>query len=386
MEILYITKTSPLSDGGGGEERARQVTSGLASRGHSVTILSGKTDPELSKWSTFDGCEVRHVGCVPSPLFRFPKLSFYASRYLFALTSLPVLLWILVNRDIDVVSENMTPYPSLSIVLAKLTGTPIVAVQHEFYDRSCYRTYDPVTATIQLVVQNILRVGNYAKIIVPTTHVANQLTEYGVAQSQLVVVHNGVDAERYEQTNLDRDTDALITVGRLSKRKGQDLLLKAFQEIQAKAPATHLHILGKGPARGDLESLAKRLDIEDSITFHGYVDGERKVELLNRSGIFVFASRQEGFGLVLLEAMAAGLPVVATSLPVYEDFFKDRMHGRLLQSKDSSVFASATLEILADKERTKHMRAANRQAAKQFSWDATIEKTERVLREVTDTV
>lgn len=384
MEVLYITKTSLLSDGGGGEERARQVTSGLASRGHNVTVLCGKTDRELQRWMVNGSCEFRHVNCIPSFLFRFSTLSFYATRYLFALVSPPVLLWVASRNDFDVLVENMTPYPSLSIVVAKLTRTPIVAVQHEFYDRSCYQTYDPVTATIQLLVQNILHFGNYAAVIVPTTHVADQLADYGVDASRIVVVLNGVNAEKYHLSDVDRDRTSLLTIERLSKRKGQDTILRAFQHVHEQAPETHLHILGKGPAREDLEELSRRLDISDAMTFHGYVDTDRKVRLMNESALFVFVSRQEGFGLVLLEAMAAGLPVVATKLPVYEDFFTNEKHGRLVLEQNPQKLANSIADLLQNKEEMKNIRSANVQTAQNFSWQTTIEHIEEVLHRMAD--
>lgn len=385
MNVLYVTKTSLLSDGGGGEERARQVTNGLASRGHDVTILCGKTDQGLQKWMTINGCEIRHVSCIPPQLFRFPKVSFYATRYLFILASLPVLLWLLLRRDVDVIIENMTPYPSLSILVAKLTGTSIVALQHEFYDCSCYRTYDPVTATLQLLVQNILRIGNYNAVIAPTTHVARELADYGVNSSKIVVVPNGVNADEYHLTDVTSDPYSLIMVGRLSKRKGQDTILKAFQTVHNQVSETHLHILGKGPARKELEKLTESLEIEEAVTFHGYVDSKRKIELMNEAGLFVFASKQEGFGLVLLEAMAAGLPIVARKLPVYDDFFEDGTNGRLVKSQSSITFSEAILEMLDERDQLLRMSSVNRGRVSDFTWDSTIEETEIVLEQTIET-
>lgn len=384
MDILYITKTSPLADGGGGEERARHVTSGLASRGHDVTVLCGKTDPDLEKWVTHDECTFRHVKSALSFIFYFPTLSFYATRYLFALTSFPVLLWLLMKQDFDVIIENMTPYPSLSTFAANSFGVPIVAVQHEFYDRSCYQTYDPVTATIQVLVQNLLRLGNYAAVITPTTYVAERLDEYGVNGSQLVIVPNGVDVDKYQLPDINRNKNALITIGRLSKRKGQDTTLRAFQKVHRQIPEAHLHILGKGPAREDLEELALQLNIFDAVTFHGYASTRQKVRLMNESGLFIFASRQEGFGLVLLEAMAAGLPIVARKLPVYEDFFIQGEHGRLVSNQDPQRLADATVELLEDEQKMMDIQSTNTQAAQNFSWTTSVKRTEAVLSDVTN--
>lgn len=382
MDILYITKTSILSDGGGGEKRARQVTDGLASRCHEVTVLCGATDPDLPKWTSDSGCKIRHVSCVPVSLFRSPKVSFYATRYLFAIFSVPVLFWLLLTRDFDVIVENMTPYPSLAILGSKMMGIPIVAVQHEFYDRSCYRTYDLLTATIQLVVQNFLRVGTYTAVIVPTSYVSSKLADYGVDESRIVVIPNGVDADRYRLTGVERDPESIITVGRLSKRKGQDTILEAFREMHERNPDVELHVLGDGPARSELEEYAATLKITDAVTFHGYVESEDKIELMNRAGIFVFASRQEGFGLVLLEAMASGLPVIATKLPVYDDFFQQDTNGRLLETRDPELFAREVIELLNEPDRISNICTKNHERAAEFSWESTVEKTDKLLRQI----
>ncbi|UTF54801.1 glycosyltransferase family 4 protein [Natronosalvus rutilus] len=383
MNLLYITKTSPLGDAGGGEKRAHEVMSGLAERGHDIVLLCGKTDPELPKRTTVDGYDVRHVTCIPSLFFRFPTASFYATRYLFAFLSIPVLAWMLLRNEFDAVIENMTPYPTLTVIFAKLARVPIFAIQHEFYDRSCYRTYDPITATIQLLVQNILRVFSYTAIIVPTSHIAKKLEQYGIPRSRIVVIPNGVDVEGYQMSDVEHRPQELVTVGRLSKRKGQHFLLESFEDVLTEYPKAHLHIVGKGPAMDSLMRTTHDLEIQNSVTFHGFVSHERKRELLNTSDIFVFASRQEGFGLVLLEAMAAGLPVVARSLPVYEDFFQDGTNGHLLNSNDQDTFTNMVQRLLEDRDKLESIRSVNERTAKQFSWDSTVDQTEALLIEAT---
>ena len=382
MNVLYITKTSPLSPGGGGEKRAREVTAGLASRGYDVTILCGKTDRDLEQTSEFNCCDVRHVSCVPSFLFRYPTLSFYATRYLFAITSLPILVGLLIRGEFDVIIENMTPYPSLSVGPANIADIPIIAVQHEFYDRSCYRTYDPMTATIQLAVQNILRVCRYSAVIVPTSHVKKQLASYGVKSARISVIPNGIDSERYQLSDIGEGNSELVTIGRLSKRKGHSDVLKAFAQVQADHPDATLNVIGDGPARERLERLAKSLSIREKITFHGFVSEGDKVEILNRANVFIFASKQEGFGLVLLEAMAAGLPVVARHLPVYEDFFSTPKNGYLVHEPVVSNLAESATGLLENTDERAAIERRNRNGAAGFDWERTVRETASILNSV----
>lgn len=383
MDILYITKTSLLSGGGGGEKRARQVTKRLAKRDHRVTIVSGKTDRDLPNKTQFNGCTVRHIDCIPEKLFDWPKVSYYATRYLFAVMSIPILMSTLLREDFDVVVENMTPYPTLSVLLAKAFSVPIVAVQHEFYDRSCFETYDPLTALIQLTVQNVLRIVRYNAIVVPTQHVMEQLIAYGVPAGRVHTVPNGVDAAKYQIDATERDERSLLTVGRVSKRKNQSTVIRAFAHVRQDFPDLQLAVVGTGPNQARLEQLADELDVSDSITFHGFVSEDEKVRLMNEATVFCYSSRQEGFGIVLLEAMAAGLPVIAKRLPVYEEFFEDGTNGSLISEEDPRVFAEEIARYLTDKELWDETSGRNRSTATEYSWDATAKQTETVLAATT---
>lgn len=382
MKILYMTKTSPLSEGGGGEKRAREVTQRLAQRDHEVTILCGKTERGLPKWACHKGCSVRHVTCIPGPAFRLSKLSFYATRYLFAVFSLPVLVWFFLTDRPAIILENMTPYPTLTVVFAKLYSIPIVAVQHEFYDRSCYDTYDPVTATIQLTVQNLLRVFQYALVIVPSTHVRDDLVAYGVNPSRIRVIPNGINWRRYQLSDVESRDKTLVTLGRLSKRKGQSDVLCAFAEVRSEHPDATLEVIGKGPAREKLEQLAVDLGIGDAVTFHGYVSDSQKIRDLNRASLFIFGSKQEGFGLVLLEAMAAGLPVVARRLPVYEDFFTNARNGYLVDEPVVTNLAASVCELLGAEDKRTTIGRRNREDAATYDWEQTAAETSAALEAV----
>ncbi|WP_436911297.1 glycosyltransferase family 4 protein [Halosimplex marinum] len=382
MRVLYVTKTSPLADAGGAEKRADEVTGRLADRGHDVTVLSGKTQRDLPKWARDGDRTFRHVRCLPDSLFAFERFAFFASRYLFAVASLPVVCWLLARREFDVVVENMTPYPTLTVLVARALGVPVVAVQHEFYDRECFDTYDPVTASIQLLVQNILRLVTYDAVVVPTDHVRRQLVDYGLDPERLAVVPNGIEAEGYYDPTVERDPTAVVTVGRLSKRKGQSTVIRAFDRVTDEVPEATLHVVGAGPARSALEDLVGARGLADSVTFHGFASEAEKRRLLNAAAVFAFGSHQEGFGLVLLEAMAAGTPVVAVDLPVYDTFFEDGENGHLV-ARDEAAMADRIESLLADPDRRDAIRDRNLQRAAQFTWAETADGMESVARSVT---
>lgn len=385
LSVLYLLKTSPLDEGGGGERRARAVTERLAARGHDVRFLSGTTAPGLDRHDEVGGCSVRHVRCAPERLLHGDgALAFLLPRYLFAVAFLPAFLSLLRRGEVDVVVEGVTPYPTIAAPLARLFGVPTVAVVHEVHDRDAYDTYDPVTATVLLAVQRLLRVFDYAAVITPTEHGRQALLEFGAPSGRVVVVHNGIDADRYARPAVDRERGRVVTVGRLARRKGHEQVLRAFAALREEPPAglssaaLSLDVAGAGPDQDRLERLATALGIADAVRFRGFVDEARKIELLNRASVFAFGSHKEGFGIVLLEAMAAGTPVVARECPVYATFFADGEHGRLVD-ESAEAMAGAMRDLLAEPERAQAIGERNRERARAFDWDSATDRTERVL-------
>ncbi|PSP75014.1 hypothetical protein BRC86_04540 [Halobacteriales archaeon QS_3_64_16] len=382
MNVLYISKTSILSGGGGGEERADAITKSLAERGHAVTVLSGKTTPNLPRHTTADDRSIVHIKCVPDGLFRWPTLAFYATRYLFAFLSLPVLASLLYRRDVEILIENMTPYPTFAVFLARFFGIPIVAVQHEFFDASSYDLYDPLTASIQLLVQNFLRLFEYEALIVPSAHTKGQFVRYGVAEDRIEVVPNGIRTDAYRRPAIEPEHGRLLVIGRLTKRKNHERLLRALRIVRDAGHSVRLDIAGEGPMRTRLEGVVEDLDLTTAVRFHGFVSEEHKATLLNRAQLFVFASEQEGFGIVLLEAMSVGLPVVAAQLPVYREFVHDGENGHLIEDREPEAFAAEIEGLLEDPASIEAMGQRARETAKQYTWESAAERTETVLKRV----
>jgi glycosyltransferase involved in cell wall biosynthesis len=384
MNLLYVTKTSLVGEGGGGEERAREVVGGLADRGHDVTVLCGKTEAGLEKRTAHRGCQIRHVWCGPERALGDDRFGFLLPRYLFAFTSIPVLVMFFARSDYEVVVENMTPYPTLTVLLARLFAVPIVAVLHEFHGRDCIEMYGPLTGRILLIVQRLHRALRYDAVVVPSSPVKAALEEYEIASDRIEVVPNGIHYERYDHPDVESDSGRIVTVGRLCKRKGQADLLRGFAKIQKSHPETHLDIVGSGPQRAALEELSAELDVRENVEFHGFVSEEEKIRLLNHGELFVFGSHQEGFGIGILEAMAAGLPVVARYLPVYEEFFENEVHGFLVDEPFVEEFCTATEDLLeADGERT-DIGARNREAAADYGWEHAVSDMESIILEIAE--
>ncbi len=167
------------------------------------------------------------------------------------------------------------------------------------------------------------------------------------------------------------------TVKGLAPVYGIDLLLRAFAQLQhARAPgaaALRLRLVGDGPQRAELEGLAHELGVAGQVDFIGAVPHAQVAEELRRIDVFVAASRQESFGVAVLEASAAGLPVVATRLGGLPEVVEDGVTGVLVPPDDVPALAAAIGGLLADAARRQQFGAAGRDwVAARYAWPGCV--------------
>ena len=158
-------------------------------------------------------------------------------------------------------------------------------------------------------------------------------------------VGNGVDTTRYAFRS-DKDADCLLYVGRLREGKRIQDLIEAFALVSSTRPRAVLHVVGDGPLRQSLEALTETRGLGNRIAFHGFVSEEEKLALLRRASLYLSASRFEGFGIPLVEAMASGAVPVVTDIPAHRFVFQDRDVGWLTNSP--AEMAAAILALLDD--------------------------------------
>jgi glycosyltransferase involved in cell wall biosynthesis len=181
--------------------------------------------------------------------------------------------------------------------------------------------------------------------------------EYNVGSSNLTVIHNPVFTPNITEAAMeplddpwftDGDIPVVLGVGRLADEKRFTDLLGAFYKVK-KVRDARLVILGEGPGRAELEREAAKLGISESVRMPGFVDNPFKY--MANSAVFVSSSKYEGFGNVIVEALACGCPVVATDCPGGpSEILRDGEYGRLVPVGDTRLLSHAVLETL-DQER-----------------------------------
>lgn len=146
--------------------------------------------------------------------------------------------------------------------------------------------------------------------------------------------------------DLAEDDVVMVTVGRLVGRKAIDQLVEMMPELPERA---RLLIIGDGPSKPELEALCQQLGLGDRVRFTGAIDEPDKFRLLRMADLFVSTSKHEGFGLVFLEAMAAGLPVICYDKGGQTDFLEDRVTGRLIPAGERAAFVEALKESVENR-------------------------------------
>lgn len=198
---------------------------------------------------------------------------------------------------------------------------------------------------------------------------------------RVVTIHNGVstpalhDARRAHTPPAKqraRGRRYLLNIGTYEHKKGQDLLLDAYTQLAAERPDIDLIMVGRsGPVLADLTARIAALGLSERVHLYRDLPHGETLALLADAECFVLPSRNEGFALVLLEASAFGIPIVATDVCGVTELLEDGVTGRVVGAEDSAALLAALREVLAQPERAQAMAAAARLVVEQrFSWRA----------------
>jgi glycosyltransferase involved in cell wall biosynthesis len=203
-----------------------------------------------------------------------------------------------------------------------------------------------------------------------------------VPPEKLRVIHNGIDLDRFPMPDARpaRAAARAVTVGRLDAVKDQSTLLRAVRLVVDRSPAFQLDIVGDGPSRSDLESQRDALGLTGHVHFHGYRDQVRP--FLAAAGVFVLSSASEGVSIALLEAMASGLPAVATDVGGNREVVVPGETGYLVPAGAPEALAEAVLRIQAEATGFERMgRAARRRVEVAFNLSTVIAQYDELYLE-----
>jgi glycosyltransferase involved in cell wall biosynthesis len=279
----------------------------------------------------------------------------------------------------DIIHTHQNFIGSVARVIAEFCDISIVDTEH--------RPHDSFTLLQNLVNAPTLRLADK---VVSNSHSTQSsfrwYEELILSDHQKEVVYNGIDINRIDsrvQSAEPSNELAIITVGRFVRVKNISTIIQSFSLIKKEFPDATLVLVGYGPLREELEDLCKNLNISSDVRFTGKVSRNRVYEELAGAKVFALMSFAEGFCVSAVEAMAAGLPVVASDIDVLHEVIGDP--GVFVNPGDPDEIAKALAELLENSEKRRRQGEEARERARTtFSIDRTVREYAKIYRELAD--
>lgn len=208
-------------------------------------------------------------------------------------------------------------------------------------------------------------IKHFNQVIAISEGVKKDLLKKGIPQEKITVIHNGIDMDYFAERrvdvnykkkfNINQNSQVIGTVGRFNEEKGQRYFIEAASEVIKVFPNAVFLIVGTGQDEKLLKEMVSSLGLQQHIIFAGFVHPEEIRNAYSIMDIFVLPSLTEALGLVLLEAMAMGIPAIATNVLGVPDIIEDRKTGYLVSRADASAISKAVISLLSDKAHAESM-------------------------------
>ena len=350
---------------GGVEELTRQLALELKRQGHRILIVTERWPRNLPAAEQIDGLDVR----------RFPMrvpTGHWKSNLSYALTHSIIRVSIVKTLRAfspDVLHVQCVSSGTLYALCAKRAmGLPLVVTLQGELTMDAAGIFDR-PGIARTIFRRAMAEADLITACSRHTLAEAEAFPGGSVADRGVVVPNGIRLSDFvDAASMRRPRRYVLAIGRHVPQKGFDVLLRGWALLQPND--VELVIAGDGPERSELESLAASLKLTDRVAFVGRADRATTASLFAGCTLFVLPSRHEPFGIVNLEAMAAGKAVIATAVGGVPDVVQDGRTGVLVPPNDPAALAAAMDDLLLDAPRLQALGAAGLHEAKRFQWTA----------------
>jgi GalNAc-alpha-(1->4)-GalNAc-alpha-(1->3)-diNAcBac-PP-undecaprenol alpha-1,4-N-acetyl-D-galactosaminyltransferase len=330
---MKITLVSSSLNVGGAERVVSIMANYWAAQGWQITILTFDDGGEPPFYDLDRRIDLQPLGISSQDGFKFS-----VSSVSYNLRRIQVLKQAIVASDPDLVISCVNTTNILTLLACRGLKVKTIVSEH------VHPTFGQLNKATQLL-QNLTY--QWADLITVQTHAA--LSFFPIDRYKTFVIPNPVVLPTSEpiQSQLYTDDRHLLAIGKLIPQKGFDLAIKAFAQVAQRYPEWTLTILGEGEMRSELEKLCMELDLEDRVFMPGVV---RNVDAhLRKADIFILPSRFEGFPMTLCEAMACGVPVIASNcLSGPREIIHDGIDGMLVKPENIGALVTGLNQLMSD--------------------------------------
>lgn len=286
---------------------------------------------------------------------RHVRINFWVIR-LFKQVGVSIWLFFNVNRIIfehHLDKLNIHSGPGGVFLTRRLPIPVIVTCHHTYWQQYHYirsqfwkRIFLPFERITYRLAARIVCVSEDTKRIL--------VEQYDIPAEKIIIIHNAIDTKSFYPLNIRKTPNSILYVGRIDKRKGIDFLIRSMALVKRQLPDAHLTVGGKGSHLEKSKALVRRLDLERNVTFLGFVQDAKLNSLYNQAQCVVVPSMFEGFGLTVIETLAAGTRVVGTNVDgIREILKKNEDYGVLVKYGDCSALSSAIISELRNQKRVR---------------------------------
>ncbi len=368
MRILVINYEYPPIGGGGGFV-TRDILEHIAHLGHHVTVITSHYDG-LSSHESFNGVDIIRV-----PVFFRNKLEVANMPSMLCYPPMAVIRGLsrALSNKYDIVNTHFAvPSGPAGFILSKLAGIPNVLTIHggDIFDPS-KKTSPHKSPVFSYVVRFMLKSAD--RVVAQSSDTKANALKYYRVHRHIDIIPLGIKKPLFQRKarhlfHLDSNEMVFCTIGRLVKRKNIDDILFVLAELKENFPFKFI-IIGNGPERKHLEKLARNLGLTGKVKLPGNVTDEVKFQLLDISDVYLSTAIHEGFGLVFLEAMECGLPVLCYNRGGQKDFLINGKTGFLVDLGDKEGLKAKLLSLVNNDHLRREIAAFNKDYVKRFYID-----------------
>lgn len=358
---------------GGMETSVINLCRGLEKAGHKTYIFA----PEYPNWEDKE-----------KNIFRYKSIHFNYGGYFYVI---PVPFGSKIDTvarglNLDVIHSHQ-PYSlgNEALKLAKKLNIPLVFTYHiKYEDYYHYIPFVPKSISQRYIKKITTKYSNKCNaVIAPSAAIKKLLLDHNI-KTPINIIPSGIDVKNFGKETDKREEIrskfkigpedvVLITACRITEEKNVKFLVEAFNKVKKSCRNVKFIIVGDGAVKKDLEKMVQELGIKSDVIFTGLVDREEIVGLYQASDVFVFASLTETQGLVAVEAMASGLPVVAVRASGIEDMVESEEDG-ILTDNSIDEFTEAVVKVVNDKSLRERLSSQAEINSRKFSIEIWTEK------------